>query len=156
MEDSIIFRDMKDGEEAKVHMLIKKCFDEYIAPDYSDEGVCEFEKYIEPENISRRKKTGHHQLVAVNRGEIIGVIEIRQPNHISLFFVDDKFQGRKIGKRLNEIAIERCLKQSKEVKHITVNSSPYAVAIYNKLGFKTKGNEQLKNGIRFIPMERKL
>ncbi|WP_460645598.1 GNAT family N-acetyltransferase [Lacrimispora brassicae] len=36
---------------------------------------------------------------------------------------------------------------------MTVNSSPYAVEIYHKLGFVDTDTEQLVNGIRFIPME---
>jgi len=35
---------------------------------------------------------------------------------------------------------------------ITVNSSPYAVKIYEKLGFVPDGNEQMVDGIRFTPM----
>jgi len=36
---------------------------------------------------------------------------------------------------------------------MTVNSSPYAVPIYHKLGFKDTGSEQVVNGLRFTPME---
>ena len=36
---------------------------------------------------------------------------------------------------------------------MTVNSSPYAVPVYHKLGFKDTGSEQMVNGLRFTPME---
>lgn len=37
---------------------------------------------------------------------------------------------------------------------MTVNSSPYAVPVYEKLGFHATGSEQTVNGLRFTPMER--
>ncbi|WP_094603611.1 GNAT family N-acetyltransferase [Sporomusa silvacetica] len=39
------------------------------------------------------------------------------------------------------------------MKEITVNSSPYAVLIYEKMGFVRTDVEQEINGIRFIPMK---
>ncbi|WP_334295796.1 GNAT family N-acetyltransferase [Clostridioides difficile] len=36
---------------------------------------------------------------------------------------------------------------------ITVNSSPYAVEVYHKLGFKDTAVEQIVDGIRFTPMK---
>lgn len=38
-------------------------------------------------------------------------------------------------------------------KTITVNSSPYAVPVYHKLGFIDTDTEQLSDGIRYIPMK---
>ena len=35
----------------------------------------------------------------------------------------------------------------------TVNSSPYAVPVYHKLGFIDMDSEQLSDGIRFTPMK---
>ena len=36
---------------------------------------------------------------------------------------------------------------------MTVNSSPYAVPIYHKLGFYDVDSEQVVKGVRFTPME---
>ena len=38
---------------------------------------------------------------------------------------------------------------------VTVNSSPYAVEIYRRMGFIPIGTEKTVNGLRFTPMERK-
>lgn len=35
----------------------------------------------------------------------------------------------------------------------TVNSSPYAVPVYHKLGFIDMDSEQLADGMRFTPMK---
>ena len=44
------------------------------------------------------------------------------------------------------------LKKDKSLTQITVNSSPYAVKVYERLGFMKTGEQQEKNGILFIPM----
>ena len=36
-----------------------------------------------------------------------------------------------------------------------IDSSPYAAPIYQKLGFRAIGPEQVVDGLRFIPMEYK-
>ena len=55
-----------------------------------------------------------------------------------------------IGKRL----FLYMLKDNQPEK-LTVNSSPYAVPVYHKLGFCDVDEEQIVNGIRFTPMELK-
>ena len=52
------------------------------------------------------------------------------------------------------MALERCLQEKFDLAEITVNSSPYAVLIYERLGFVVQNEEMVKNGIRFIPMKR--
>ncbi|WP_168733762.1 GNAT family N-acetyltransferase [Metabacillus sediminilitoris] len=47
--------------------------------------------------------------------------------------------------------IERC-KEEKNNSKLTVNSSPYALGIYHRLGFVESDKEQTINGIRFTPM----
>jgi GNAT superfamily N-acetyltransferase len=144
---------MLEGEQDKVHKLIKKTFDKYIAHEYSEEGIIEFEKYIGKDNLLRRQYQEHFIIVAVGGDNIVGVIEVRKPNHISIFFVDERHQGKGIGKILCNKAIEKCKKENSQIEHITVNSSPYAVCIYKKLGFKPTQSEKVKNGIRYVPME---
>ena len=84
--------------------------------------------------------------------EIAGVISTRDVSHISLLFVDKKYHKKGIAKALfSELLTE--LKKNPDVKKITVNSSPYAVEVYKKLGFKQTDEKQEKDGIIFIPME---
>ncbi|MDN5360294.1 MAG: hypothetical protein PWQ84_1357, partial [Thermotogaceae bacterium] len=45
------------------------------------------------------------------------------------------------------------VKSSSDKATLTVNSSPYAVGFYHKMGFKDTDNELEKDGIRFVPME---
>ena len=49
-------------------------------------------------------------------------------------------------------ALGICLNSKPDLQQIDVNSSLYAEPVYEKLGFRQTGAEQVKNGIRFIPM----
>ena len=39
------------------------------------------------------------------------------------------------------------------VNKIKLNSSPYAISFYKKIGFIATDKEKIKNGIRYTPME---
>lgn len=118
-------------------------FMQFEAPEYSDEGIAEFENSLADESfVAKLKFYG-----AYMDDEIAGIIAYREPQHISLFFVRPEYQGKGVGRKL----FER-LKKDFEKKTFTVNSSPYAVKIYEKLGFTATDSEQTTNGIRYTPM----
>jgi ribosomal protein S18 acetylase RimI-like enzyme len=71
----------------------------------------------------------------LHKARIVGVIEVRQFRHISLLFVDDRFQRQGIARALVRHAVARCLSRRPDLRQITVRSSPYAVPIYERLGF---------------------
>lgn len=150
---NIILRKMFDGEESTVTALIEEVFNEFIAPEYSEEGINEFKKYIKPNSLLSRKENGSIFIVAIDKEKIIGMVEIRDLNHISLFFVDKKYHGNGIGGILTKRAIEECQSIYPNIKTFSVNSSPYAKKIYERLGFNQILEEQIKSGLRFIPME---
>ena len=120
--------------------LVWEVFQEFESPDYTQEGINEFYKTIHDENyISMLTMYG-----AFLNGELVGVIATRNNGrHIALFFVDGKYHRQGIGKQLFEAV---------RTDKMTVNSSPYAVGIYRKLGFKAVDEEQSVNGLRFTPM----
>lgn len=128
-------------------VLAMDVFLEFEAPDYSEEGVKEFEKSIhDPEYIKQLAVYG-----AYVDGSLVGVIATRsEGTHIALFFVKGEYQKQGIGRQLFLTVLGECSADT-----MTVNSSPYAVPVYHKLGFEDKDAEQTVNGIRFTPMERK-
>jgi GNAT superfamily N-acetyltransferase len=68
-------------------------------------------------------------------------------------FVKKKYQHKGIARKLfNELKIE-LIKNNPNSEVITVNSSPFAVKIYEKLGFVTTDKEQLQDGLCFTPMK---
>jgi GNAT superfamily N-acetyltransferase len=143
---------MAPGEEKHICDLVLRVFDQFVAPDYPEEGIQEFKSYITPEQLIERSKGDHDVLVARHTDKFFGVIDIRQHHHISLFFVDAEFQNQGIGKVLFQNAIALCKEKLPELNRISVNASPYAVPIYKRLGFQETEEEQIKNGMRFQPM----
>ena len=152
MNKSVKYDLMAPGEEKRICDLVLRVFDQFVAPDYPEQGVQEFRSYITPEQLIERYIGDHDVLVARHAEKILGVIEIRQYHHISLFFVDADFHNQGIGKVLFQRAIALCKEKLSELSQISVNSSPYAVPVYRKLGFRETEEEQFKNGMRYQPM----
>lgn len=153
---AISYRLSKSGEEKYIHKLIKDVFNEFIAPTYSKQGIETFFDYIQPDKLHKRSNDNSFLIVAVEGKKISGVIEIREFKHISLMFVKKTSHRQGITKELLQKSLKICKNKNPDINKITVNSSPYAVPIYNKLGFSQSDIEQVKDGIRFIPMEMNL
>jgi GNAT superfamily N-acetyltransferase len=152
-DQTVICRAMKAGEEQQVCDLVVRVFSEFVAPLYSPEGVHEFLTYAADSGQLRdRLRANRFVLVAEIQGRIVGAIEVRNCDHISLFFIDGKSQQKGIGRELWRRALDVCLANRPEVAKITVHSSPNAVSAYQRLGFQAEGPEQTVNGIRFVPM----
>lgn len=143
---------MQAGEESVVCDLVARVFKEFVEPGFSPEGVQEFLGYTEPEALARRAQDNHFVLVAVTEDEIVGMIEVRNHDHVSLLFVDARVHRRGIGRELLQRALDICLDSKPDLQQIDVNSSLYAVPVYERLGFRPVGPERVRNGIRFIPM----
>ncbi len=152
MDSQIKYRIMKRGDEARVSDFVSAVFNEYVAPGFSQDGIDEFMKYIRPDAIETQLKQNHFAFIATLGMEIIGIIEVRDNNHISLFFVDGRFQRKGIGKKLLQKAVELCGINDLTFSKITVNASPNSITAYKTLGFVPTDVEQCINGIRFVPM----
>ena len=116
------------------------------------EGAEDFLKTIEPESIrSYITAKNFIYLVAMINEELAGVIAIRDYNHVYHLFVAPQYQRQGIAKTLWKKAKEKAISAGK-VESFTVNSTLYAVPVYQRFGFKPVGPRVEKNGIAFIPM----
>jgi GNAT superfamily N-acetyltransferase len=150
---TVIYRAMKAGEEQQVCSLVVRVFTKFVALLYSPEGVQEFLTYAaDPGRLRDRLRANRFVLVAELGGRIVGAIEVRNSDHISLFFIDGDSQRKGIGRELWRRALDACLANRQDLPKITVHSSPNAVEAYQSLGFQPEGPEQTINGIRFVPM----
>ena len=148
MELNYNIRKLQINETETALELAWKVFLKYEAPEYHKDGVIEFYRSIHDEKyLSELCLYG-----AFISEKLVGVIATRREGtHIALFFVDDKYHKNGIGRSLFQMALSKCPSH-----RMTVNSSPYAVPIYHKLGFADIDIEQVVNGLRFTPMEYKL
>lgn len=150
MKEKITYRKISPGDEDEVFALVKAGFDEYVRPDVTEEGADEF--FRAAREMIYGKPASHFIIVAESKSGIAGMIDVRDYNHICLFFVAGALQGGGIGRGLLERAIAECVENYRNIPEIEVNSSLFAVQIYKKLGFVQTEREQILNGIRFVPM----
>jgi SAM-dependent methyltransferase/GNAT superfamily N-acetyltransferase len=132
--------------------LVARSFGEFVAPDYSPEGAAEFLRFAMPAAMLERVQGGGFVLVAEETGVLAGVAEFREDSHIALLFVDRPHQRRGIARELVRRGVDLCRSRQPGLTQITVNSSPYAIPVYLRLGFSATGPEQEVHGIRFTPM----
>ncbi len=149
---AIDYRPMQPGEETAVADMVARVFNEFVAPGYSAQGVQEFMKYAAPDALLTRAQLHHFTLLATAQDRVVGMIEVRNHNHISMLFVEKSFQRQGIAAELLRKALDICRAHNPDLTEISVNSSPYAVPVYERLGFRQEKPEQVINGIRFIPM----
>jgi [ribosomal protein S5]-alanine N-acetyltransferase len=136
---------LEDGQKQEGLNLALQVFMEFEAPDYNAEGIANFREFVT--NI---EKTDGLVMYGAFKGDtLVGMGATRNGGrHISLLFVDSDFQGQGIGKQLIRAMLRKCPECI-----ITVNSSPFAVEIYKKMGFEATNHELLKDGIRYTPMQ---
>lgn len=144
---------MKIEELAEVLDLVKKVFDKFEAPDYSKEGAESFYKFANYQNIKNMLNENLRILVAKDDEKIVGMIGFRDFSHISLLFVDEAYHGQGIARNLIKRMKFYCKVNNRSLSTITVNSSPYAVGFYHKIGFEDTDIEKTVDGIRFTPMK---
>ena len=148
LSQEVLCMEIKEIEKAQIPKaidLIWTTFLQFEAPDYSEEVVQSFKYFIEDKKmISTLEFWG-----AYDNRELKGVIATNENRrHICCFFVKAQYHRQGIGRKLWEYLLANCRNEM-----ITVNSSPYAVPIYHKLGFVDTDVEQLSDGMRYTPMK---
>jgi ribosomal protein S18 acetylase RimI-like enzyme len=156
LDDPLTYRALSEEALLEASELVARVFDAFVAPGYSPEGVQEIHRYIQPEAFRLRAQANHLGFIALAANKIVGVIELRGHDHISLLFVAPEFQRRGIARELLRLALLRCVAGKPGLAEISVHASPYAVPIYVKLGFRRTGERQVKNGVDFTPMALRL
>ena len=141
-------KNLQAEQLAEALSFVWEVFCRFEAPEYSEEGITEFKNFLNnEEEIGKLDFYGAFDKAS----DIVGVLAMRKPSHISLFFVKAEYHRQGIGRQLFEKIL--CDYQPQGIGVFTVNSSPYAVEVYRKLGFKPTGDECITNGIRYTPMK---
>ena len=151
------YKEIKQEELPETLELVHKVFDEFEAPYYSEEGIASFYKFIDINNMSEQYSNGSLYFYGCFINDmIVGMIAVKDFVHISLLFVDKHYHRQGIARSLFDHIIQICKEKNPSLKMITVNSSPYTVDVYHKLGFSNVSSEQVVDGIKFTPMELKI
>lgn len=152
MASSLTYRPIRPGEERRVFELVEASFREFVGHEYTAEGVEEFLRYADPRALAERLGADHFVLVALAGNEPVGMIELRGNEHLSNLFVDRRYHRRGIARELLRRALQAARRARPDLERVTVNSSRYALPVYERLGFAVTGPEATVNGILFVPM----
>lgn len=149
--EPIVYREMRSGEELAVCQLVERVFNEFIAPDYDQNGIEAFFRFANPGAMAQRIRSGGFVLIAGQIGKPVGMLEFAVPDRVALLFVSLRHRG--VARELLHRAIDKARSGNPTLSKLTVHSSPYAEAAYSRLGFRRRGSAATVDGITYIPME---
>lgn len=146
-------RPLQTADMVSASELAQRVFDAFEASDYPPQGRETFRRFTAPEAMTAR--LGNGEMLAwgaFHADRLVGVLATRGAAHISLLFVEADFHRQGIARALFDRLLQHCRNEG-SIHRITVNSAPYSVGIYPRLGFSATATECLQDGIRFTPME---
>lgn len=136
--------------------LAWRTFMQFEARDCTPEGIESFQDFITDTVLYKMFMLGSYQLFgAYDNGRMVGMISLRNEIHISLLFVDERYHRMGIGRGLIDY-VSRYVLTEEGHGSITVDAAPYATGFYHRLGFVDTDREQIRDGIRYTPMMRRI
>ncbi len=163
--EAITIRRCSTNELDQAFSLIWTVFQQFTAPDCTEEGIGYFYNQFIQNQAFRNKFTTGDQIMygAFDRRKqapgpdhnparkLVGVLSISKGNHISCVFVDGEYHRQGIATALFREAVFR--KKESGGSRIQLNASPCGVPFYHAIGFTDTGKETEHHGIRYTPME---
>ena len=144
----------KDWEPAM--KLAWETFLIFEAEEYSEEGIESFRDFISDQWLKNMFLKGDYQMIVALVGDkIVGFISLRNKCHISLLFVDKDYHRQGVGSALIQKLGEYLILEM-GVDYMTVDSAPYALEFYHKLGFWDLAPQQEKQGVIYTSMKKNL
>lgn len=142
---NLIIRDIREFEFDKALLFAWKVFLQFDSQNCNQLELDQFYHMIH----NPQYKSEIHLIGAYINNELIGVAASRyEGSHLSFMFVDARYQGTGIVNKLFEVIVKDC-KESKMTSYVL----PYPLKIYEKIGFRKSGPEEIVNGVIFTPME---
>lgn len=145
-------RKITSSEVDEALSLALEVFMQFEAPEYKPEGVKTFKRDIieNKEFIAKCKEGVCPIYAAFDNGKMVGLIGMRESRtHINLVFTKKEYHRKGIATAI----FKYLLRDNPELSEITLNSSPYGLPFYLKLGFVPQSDELEQDGIRFTPMK---
>ncbi len=152
MTSSLRIRVPAPGELPPFVELVRSTFDAFIAPDCEAIGVRRFRELTTLEGMQARLGAGYPTWIAECDGRAVGFLQVRLPAHLLLLFVHAEHQRQGIARRLLDRTMAELAAKNDPPSELTVNASPFSVAVYRRLGFREQGTVPQQGGIPTVPM----
>ena len=140
------FKRLPKNRNSECLDLVWEVFSQFETPVFPPEGSVEYKRIIE----ETRSLNNIVFYGALDKNRVVGVLGMRENNHIGYFYVNPSYHRRGIGKALFAL-----MKSNYDRQEFTVNAAPYGVPIYKRLGFTATDTEKNVNGVIFTPMKYK-
>ena len=151
LPDAVEIRPFVSADAQAVTTLLREVFDEHVAPTFEPEGVVEIHRSFAPLALIERAQT-QAIFVAWHGALVVGVIAVRETDHISLLFVRTSHMGLGIATALVARMVDACRAAGRS--RVTVNSALNARTFYERLGFEATAGPQYIRGLAYVPMTR--
>lgn len=152
----LIVRDAVKEEWEEIMALAWRTYLKFEAGEYPTEGTTSFFAFITDATLYQMFLKGEYQVkVAVKNKKIVGMVSMRNKNHLSLLFVEKEYHRQGIGKKL-VYAMCKEIKDKGLQKFITVNAAPYAIEFYHKIGFFDLSGRVESEGIIYVSMQKNI
>jgi GNAT superfamily N-acetyltransferase len=154
--ENIIIRKITCNEVESAMALALEVFMEFEAPDYGPAGVETFKKdIVENREYLEGARQGLCPIYGAFDGEkMVALMGMRSSKtHINLVFTKKEYHRKGIARAIFRYLLNDILAENPALDVLTLNSSPYGLPFYLKIGFVPQGEEQTINGIRFTPMK---
>ena len=133
------------------YLLIRRTFNKTQKQYYSKKGAESFYSFLKEAICICTFFPDAMLFLGLYSGKTLQGVCICRDAHISILFVDGKYQGKGIGKALLEEAFLRL--RAQKYKKLTVYAAPNAVEFYRKQGFMVMGRLTEHDGIQYVPMQ---
>ena len=148
---AISIRDATPADAAAISQLVCKSARATIFANGPVNGCNYFLAMNTAAAIAGRMRANYGYYVAEEDGQVVGMIAMRDNEHLYHLFVEQACHGKGIGRRLWDHAREIC-RRNGNPGHYTVNSTPEAIPIYERFGFVATGKIETRNGLTALPM----
>ena len=91
------------------------------------------------------------KLVAIVEGEMAGVLVMQENGHLYHLFVGERYHRQGLARQMWDRAREDAMAAGNPGT-FTLNSTLYAVSVYESLGFRATGERVRKYGAEFVAM----
>lgn len=134
-----------------VAALLRELAREYIVHESPPEGASTFLAENDEMGVRGFLARGHVYHVAVIDGVVAGFVAVRDRSHLFHLFVGKRWHRRGVARALWEAARDAAAAAGGDGT-FTVNSSNFAVPVYESFGFVRVGPTQCAKGLYFNPM----
>ena len=153
MAESFTVRPAVESDAPGISALINSQL-HHRAPTPTNPAPPEFLAGFSPETIHGYIGSARYSyLVALIERQLVGVLGIRDGQHLLHLFVAGCCQRRGIARALWSRAKSDLLAATTGEVRLFVNSSVYAIPVYERFGFKASGPRVEAAGVTYVPMQ---